>query len=39
VAKETALLIQDDFVSKAVQPISAKGFEHPVEAQLVEGKR
>jgi len=24
---------------KAVQPISAKGFEHPVQAQLVEGKR
>ncbi len=39
VAEETALLIQDEFVCKAVQPISAKGFEHPVQAQLVEGKR
>ncbi len=39
VAEETALLIQDEFVCKAVQPISAKGFENPVQAQLVEGKR
>ena len=39
VAEETALLIQHEFVCKAVQPISAKGLEHPVQAQLVEGKR
>ena len=39
VAEETALLIQDEFVCKAVKPVSAKGFEHQIQAQLVEGRK